>query len=84
MKKRFIAYFFILFFSFSFSFGHSPKKSCTKTDSLTVESKKLPLNDHLKCNEEEDKKDKNFTMMSLNLMYYLINKFISSSSFDQE
>lgn len=86
MKKKFIAYFFIIFFSipFSFSFAHAPGKCCTKADSLAVETKNLdPLKD-LKCTKEEDKKDKNFTMMSLNLMYYLVNKFISTSSFEQD
>lgn len=77
MKKRFIAYLLFIIFSISFSVANPPHKCCHKVDTLNTEPTKM---DPSKCNKEESKKEtKNFTMMSLNLVYYLMNKYINTS-----
>ncbi len=77
MKKRFTAYLLFIIFSISFSVANPPHKCCNKLDSLSAQPAKLEPG---KCSKEEDKKEsKNFTMMSLNLVYYLMNKYINTS-----
>ena len=61
-------------------FSSMPGKSCEKQDSLQVETKEIKTTDStISCDKDQVNKEKEkFNMMSLNLVYYLMNKFIDS------
>jgi len=61
------------------TFFSYPGKSCEKIDTLKTETKKAEsLESSLKSEKDKPKEEcKKFNMMSLNLVYYLMNKYIS-------
>ncbi len=62
-------------------FNSLPSKSCEKQDSISIEANELKLPESMpRCEKDKVKEEKEkFNMMSLNLVYYLMNKFIDSS-----
>ncbi len=62
-------------------FSSMPGKSCEKQDSLKTEVKEInSLETTMRCEKDQVKEEKEkFNMMSLNLVYYIMNKFLDTN-----
>ncbi|GEM_PF-3593500 len=80
IRNKFTPLVVILTITFCFTLSSYPGKSCEKSDTLSVESKKIePVKASLEPDKNKPKEEcKKFNMMSLNLVYYLMNKYIGS------
>ena len=65
-------------FLFVLTIPSYPGKSCEKVDTLKTETKNIESVDlQAQCDKNKTKEEcKKFNMMSLNLVYYLMNKYI--------
>ena len=79
-KSTFTPYVAILLIIIASIFSSMPGKSCEKQDTLKLESKDLKsIQHHPKCDNNQVKEEQEkFNMMSLNLVYYLMNKFLDT------
>ena len=69
-----------IMFLFVLTIPSYPGKSCEKVDTLKVETKNIePVDLPAQCDKNKPKEEcKKFNMTSLNLVYYLMNKYICS------
>ena len=85
IRNKLSATLIILFFTFFAVLASYPGKSCEKQDTLKIEAKKAaPVETTIDPDKNKPKEEcKKFNMMSLNLVYFLMNKFINTS-FDKK
>ena len=80
-KSTFTPYVAIITIIIASVFSSMPSKSCEKQDSLKTEVREIKtIESNARCEKDKVKEEKEkFNMMSLNLVYYIMNKFLDTN-----